>query len=79
MAKLASGLVGVVSGLVIGAALFIYVISQLLPGLKTVTTPAAVNTSLDSMVTTSLTVGGLMVIAGLVVVVIWMLGLFGNR
>ncbi len=71
MAKMQTGLIGVVAGLIIGAAIFIYVASTLLTGLKTSTTTAAFNTSIDAMITISFTVGSLMAIAAVAVVGFW--------
>lgn len=93
-----TSLVAAVVGLIIGAAIFIYVASSLLQGLKTAymnslsppvsnntgATPAAgaaanasrnasvaFNTSVDSMITISYTVGSLMGIAAVALVGFW--------
>ncbi len=73
-----TGLIGVVSGLIIGAAVFIYVASTLLQGLKNsnpgtagAANSALFNTSVDSMITISFTVGSLMAIAAIAVVGFW--------
>ena len=71
MAMARTGLIGVVAGLIIGAAIFIYVSTTLLTGLKSSTTTATFNTTIDSMVTISFTVGTLMSIAAIAVVGFW--------
>ena len=79
------GLIGVVAGLIIGAAIFIYVATTLLASLKdsyaagagtlSADTEANVtgpfNTSVDGMITVSFTVGTLMAVAAIAVVGFW--------
>jgi len=69
MAK--TGLISVVAGLIIGAAIFIYVASTLLEGLKSATTTTAFNSSIDNLVTLSFTCGSLMAIAAVAVIGFW--------
>ena len=72
------GLVGIVSGLIIGAAIFIYVSSILLQQLKiayrsgtTAAQQATFNTSVDNLITMSFTIGTLMAVAAIAVVGFW--------
>lgn len=73
-----TGLIATVASLIIGAAIFIYVASTLLTGLKNsnpgaagATASATFNTSIDAMITISFTVGSLMAIAAVAVIGFW--------
>ena len=69
MAK--TGLIAVVAGLIIGAAMFIYVAATMLSGLKATSTSTTFNSSIDGLITLSFTCGSLMSIAAVAVIGFW--------